>query len=921
MNRAFAAVLCVLITSASLAAATSQDRPAGAPQTTFKTAVDLVPVDVNVIDRDGRPVDNLTASDFTLAVDGRPRKILSAEFVRASGQAAPPPAPSPYYASNANSGAGRLVMLVIDQGSISTGRTRAAIESATRFIKRLSPADRIGLFAIPGPGPQISFTSNHALIQAQLPKIVGHPPANAGLERVGVGEAARIDRGDQMALSNVADRECTGADRQVCMQELAVEARQVIADARVQAQASLVVLRGLMERLSENATPKTLVYLSEALVIDQDRSALAWMGPLATKGRIALHVLRIDAQAADASARRSPRRMEDVALAEEGLAMMAGLARGSLFRVVGNADNIFNRLALEMSGYYLLGFEPEPGDRDGKTHKIRIDVPARRGIEVRARTDFTVESPPVRTDEQALVETLRSPLIVSDIGLKVTAYTFRQADSQRLRVLIAAEIDRSRNPSGRVALGYTLTAADGRTVASQFDEQVKTPVRDGLQRFAAAAIVDGPGLYALKLAAIDDEQKRGSVEYSFKAQLTPAGQVRAGDLLIGDGSGDGATPAVTGDIADGEALNSYLEVYGDSPDVLSGASVAFEIAARENSGALDAVAGRFDEASTTSSRRVAEAILPIGLLPPGEYVARAVVTVSGRKVAQVVRPFRVLRPSTTASATARGRSRAKPASAFTSRIDPFQRSTVLTPQVVGFFLNRMGTANRGPLPPAAIDHAKAGRFDAAFDAAAGAGHALAAAFLQGLTLYARGELEAAAVKFREALRQDSEFFPAAFYLGACYAAGGRDREASAAWQTSLVTESDAPFVYTLLGDALLRQREIDRALEILNEASTRWPDDPQVQVRLAAALAMGSKPVEALRVLDPYLATHPDDGDRLFLALRVIYEAHTGGHPIGTPEEDRSRFARYAAAYAAVGGPQLPLVEQWKRFMERKPAP
>ena len=44
-------------------------------------------------------------------------------------------------------------------------------------------------------------------------------------------------------------------------------------------------------------------------------------------------------------------------------------------RSIGNADNAFARLALELSGYYLLGFEPESVDRDGKPHRIKVTVP------------------------------------------------------------------------------------------------------------------------------------------------------------------------------------------------------------------------------------------------------------------------------------------------------------------------------------------------------------------------------------------------------------------------------------------------------------------------------------------------------------------------------------------------------------------
>jgi VWFA-related protein len=897
-----------------------QDRPSSRPQTTFKAAVDVVAVDVNVVDRDGRPVDDLQATAFSLAVDGQPRRIVSAEFVRLTPTPAPPP--STHFSTNENARGGRLIALVVDQGNISAGRARAAAESAIRFVKRLSPSDRVGLFVIPAPGPQISFTSNHALIESQLPRIAGQAVANLGPQRVGLAEAVRIERGDQLALNTAADRECTGSERQICMQELSAEARELTGEMRDRTRNSLASLRVLMEQLAASKAPKTVVYLSEALVIEEDRSELDWVGPLAAKGQIALHVIRIDLPAADASSsRRSFNRSADAAVAEEGLSMLAALARGSLFRMVGNADNIFNRLALEMSGYYLLGFEPEAGDRDGKPHKIKITVPGRRGIDVRGRQDFSVEEPRRLTDEETLAETLRSPLLASDINLKATAYTFRDEATQKLRILIAADIDRSQNSAGRIALGYALLDAGGNIVSSQFERELKTPVNGDtqIQHFVAAAAGGGPGIYGLKLAVVDEEGRRGSVQHAFRAQLTAAGDIRVADLVLGEHAGGtaGAAPTVVGDFRDAETLHGYVELYADGPEVLRRASIALEISAKEDSRALESKPARVDEALSTASRRVAEGVLSIGVLPPGDYHARAVVSLDGRKVGQVVRPFRVSRSMSTAAAggPAGSRTRTRGAAPFSLTVGAFQRTAVLTPQVVGFFFERMGAGNRAAVPPEAIEHARAGRFDRALEAAAG--HALATAFLEGLALYAGGSLDPAMVKFREAIRIDSEF-PAAFYLGACYAAAGRDREASAAWQTALVTDGDAPFVYALLGDALLRQRAIDRALEILNEASTRWPDDPEVQMRTAAAFAMSGKSSDALRLLDPYLVRNPQDTERLFLALRLIYEAHAGGRSIGTPEEDRARFDRYAAAYAAAEGPQLPLVEQWKKFMGRR---
>ena len=150
---------------------------------------------------------------------------------------------------------------------------------------------------------------------------------------------------------------------------------------------------------------------------------------------------------------------------------------------------------------------------------------------------------------------------------------------------------------------------------------------------------------------------------------------------------------------------------------------------------------------------------------------------------------------------------------------------------------------------------------------------------------------------------DSEFFSAAFYLGACYAAGGRDREAAGAWQTVAHHRVDAPFVYTLLGDALLRLRDMDQAIDMLTKARTLWPADDEVQVRLGTALVMANKPADALKVLEPYLATHPDDHERHFLALRALYEARSRRQADRTTDEDRALFIRYADAYAAAKGP------------------
>jgi thioredoxin-like negative regulator of GroEL len=344
----------------------------------------------------------------------------------------------------------------------------------------------------------------------------------------------------------------------------------------------------------------------------------------------------------------------------------------------------------------------------------------------------------------------------------------------------------------------------------------------------------------------------------------------------------------------------------------------FEVAADEQSRALDGAAGRVQKGAAESvNRRSLEGAVPVSLLPPGEYIVRAIISTDGKRVGHVTRPIRVGR-TIVAARTKPSNTSTRLMSATTvtvsSRSDRFDRGAVLTPQVLDFFIDRLdvgarGEANATPV----VEHAKAGRFDEAVRALSIGNTSMPGAFLSGLGLYARGDLDPAAVQFREALRLDSEFFPAAFYLGSCYAAGQRDDQAVGAWQLALVTETEAPFLYTLLGDALLRLKEPNEALEILNQAAEKWPENDQVQVRIGAAFAMSGKRAEALQKLEPYLEKYPEDQDRLLFGLRVLYEARAGGRPVRSTNEDKTLFARWAAAYAKANGPQQALVAQWQK--------
>ena len=59
----------------------SAQEPSQGQPPTFRSGVELVSIDVSVLDRQGLPLRDLTPADFVVTVGGKPRRVVSAEFV------------------------------------------------------------------------------------------------------------------------------------------------------------------------------------------------------------------------------------------------------------------------------------------------------------------------------------------------------------------------------------------------------------------------------------------------------------------------------------------------------------------------------------------------------------------------------------------------------------------------------------------------------------------------------------------------------------------------------------------------------------------------------------------------------------------------------------------------------------------------
>lgn len=629
----------------------------------FRSSIDLVQVDVSAIDGDGRPIRDLTPEDFELRVDGKPRPIVSAQFITIPSNvempAAVPPTAS-YYSSNAESSGGRLIMIVADRGSITPGRGKSVMEAASKFVTQLNPTDRVALASIPN-GPQLDFTADHRLVQSLLKQVDGNAPAVTGVRNVGVADALAFERRDALAMERINQRECgvpssdqrSGGNSEVvaCMSQVKLETEQIAADVRQKASNSITGLRALLERLPPSSTPKILVYISEGLVTANEASQLAWLEAKAAASHVTLYALHLQASEYDA-ARRGPAvtYAADRAVLEEGLYLMTGVTRGDVFRVVSNSDFAFQRLSLELSGYYLLSFEPEVGERNGRPHNIQVSI-HRKGATVRSRRQFTIAPTVVRTVAGDITALLRDPLPASEIPIKATTYSFREAHTDQIRLLIAAEIGQAASTAADLSLGYVLVDFNRRLAASQLDTKLPpTAQRVGeTQRYFSTAVIDR-GRYTLKLAAVDEAGRRGTLERVVRAQLNVAGPLQITDLLIAASAGtDGnmpPAPTVDGDFTGG-TLHGYLELFADAPEVLDATSISLEVATTEGSIALQRADAILRTPNDDAGCRIAGASVSIADLAAGDYVARAGIFIGSKRVGQVTRPFRVERTPAT----------------------------------------------------------------------------------------------------------------------------------------------------------------------------------------------------------------------------------------------------------------------------------
>lgn len=392
------------IASALVALALSAAPHAQQQPPVFRSGVELVMVDVQVVDKKGEPILSLRLDQFEVTIDGKKRKVVSAQLVEASTGVATPSTGAAADAAPAKPIApGNVYVLAIDQGSFRAINAPSAMHAVREFVKRLSPADYLGLVTFPGPGLTIDPTRDREKILAAVPQVVGFTTIRQPRRyRYTLSDAIDVASRDGEARRRVIDQNCQPNDMG-CSNDVDMELNEVATNLEAQANQSLDGLRGAVNLVGSLPGRRTMVVVSAGIPSGDRTGGRAYMKTMATDvGRkaaetgVLLYTLHLNTRFLDTFSPQAQSvaqtLMRETGVYTRALEVFNGSAGGTFLEVNTGPDFAIERVIRETAKYYLLGVEPDAADRDGRPHLIKVKV-SQGGSQVRSRATVVIPKP------------------------------------------------------------------------------------------------------------------------------------------------------------------------------------------------------------------------------------------------------------------------------------------------------------------------------------------------------------------------------------------------------------------------------------------------------------------------------------------------------------------------------------------------
>jgi VWFA-related protein len=635
-------VVVLLTIAASQTAAQQQPAPS------FRAGIDAFTLEASVADGNGVAIADLTEQDFTVTVNGKPRRVRTARYHNYDAEDVIARSTAPLMpAAVANTGAsGRIVVFVVDRDSIAPGSERVILDSTKTLLDGLTPADAAGVFELPGAATDL--TRDHGRVRNALMRVTGSRPPSM-FERdynISWDEALGYERRDAMTIERVVERECpdvkqpsaTGGAtaetlRNPCPPALELQAIQMLQIGRTRTQSVLANLSTLVKQLEPMRGTKQLVLLSSGFPWSQDLlPAFDRFTKQVAASQVMFYALHLGEPGADVAARKVLSTAMGGSDYITGMATIATQTGGAFYQPSGSGVGVFERIRTALNNFYELGVEFEAGDTSLDEFTVEVKV-ARAGASVRHRRRVV---PPARlpTSADRLSDLLRQPTDLGEVPLAVSAYTMRGDEPSMLRTIVGLEAGGA-SDRGPGEWGFSVFN-EGNMVASG-RQRVDGEAGPWTAALSAKLV---PGRYRLRAGFIDAAGRAGVVERDLDVGLRGTPSAQFSDLLTGVADANGRLQP-SSRIRKGLPLSMLMEVVSSDPATLEQVKTVLEIVPGGTATPIKKfVMGARSGSSPAILNNQAE-IATIDL-PIGRYTAIATPTIGDQPLGKVTRIFEIV---------------------------------------------------------------------------------------------------------------------------------------------------------------------------------------------------------------------------------------------------------------------------------------
>src|SRR5437588_2611383 len=518
LQSSLAAMLIAALLLSTLAAQPQQSNNSG--QGAFRIRVETEVVLVNVVARDkqGKPMQDLKAEDFTVLEDGKSQHILSFDsenldttpiITISAGPAQqsvteqPTAPPKPLLTAkdvDKELSNKRVIVLFFDLSSMNPDETQRAVDAARKYVqKKMTASDMIAIVSL---ASSLRLDQDFTSDPARLLKVLNRysHAEGQGMDNGSTGDADGIEETGNGYTPDETEYNQFNTDRK------------------------LEALESLCQVLSKFNQKKSVIYFSSGVTQTgvENQAALRTAVNSAVKANVAIYTMDsrgLEAEPPGGSAQSASMRgtamysgagvrnqLDQTFASQETLVTLAGDTGGKAFLDTNDLGQVFDRVQRDTSVYYVIGYKSNNPLRDGRYRHIQVKI-NRPGVNLEFRKGYYAPKDykhfNTEDKERQLDEELASELSSTDVAVYMAASYFRMDDS-RFYIPVSLVVPGSQLPFTKCGDKDKATL----DVIGQVLDELKRPISSVRE--------------TVKLAVdASQEVRRKNVEYTTGFMLTP----------------------------------------------------------------------------------------------------------------------------------------------------------------------------------------------------------------------------------------------------------------------------------------------------------------------------------------------------------------------------------------------------------------